>query len=152
MRKLLIVAVVLVCVILAAVASFSYHYWHSKHVIFSTVKDDLAFKVYCQGRSPLIFATYVEVSSLGGTVISLNEVPPSSDDLADCAARFPIADLQPDSTYSCLTISFLENERPPLVMPLPFVEGLDLPLKVRPRLAKRSKCGCDVSGSSSTRN
>jgi hypothetical protein len=146
MRKVGLVIVILVFVVAVVIVAFLYNYRYSKHVIFSAVKDDLVFRVYCKGRHPMVFATYVEISSRDGTVFSLSEIPPSSDDLADCGARFPIADVEPNPTYSCLTISFLDNERPPVVMPLPLVDGLDLPFKVRPKLAKRGSCGCGESG------
>lgn len=115
---------IFVSVIAAILLGMSFYYLRAEHVIFSTLRDDLVFRAYCKGRPPLVFATYVEISSPDGTPISLYEIPPSSDDLADCKARFPIVDMRPDPTYSCLRISFENNTRSPLLMPLPLVDGL----------------------------
>lgn len=124
-RRWIAIATVGVLVAVAMVAW--YYYFYSQHVIFSTVKHGLALKAYCTYKGTFTFATYVEVRRFySGTLISVNEIPPSTDDLADCRMRHPIADIRPDPTYSCLIISFHENERPLLAIPLA-LKGLDLP-------------------------
>jgi hypothetical protein len=137
------IALALVLSALAVVGlAAGYYYLHTEHVIFSTVKDDLPIKAYCKYRK-LAFGTYVKIGE--NPPIIVNEIPPSSDDLADCRARFPITDMHPDPTYSCLIISFHDNERPPLAIPLALDTGLDLPLQVKARrnLASRNNWSCE---------
>jgi hypothetical protein len=141
--------VAIAAVVLVLVATL-YQYFYSQHEIFFTVRDGLSFRAYCQYQRPFVFATYFEVRGL--RTIARHELPPGTDDLADCKLRFPIEDIRPDSTYSCVMISFQATDatpalfngierRPPLKVPLA-LQGLDLPSEVRERVDRAGGRGC----------